>query len=215
MAALLIGPPDGAATPPHDCLPARLDARARCGENQTDILLLAHRKQLGQVQFVEETVSGRVPWRRRKIAQVLDTLEAGDTLVVSELSRLGRSMLECMEILALATQKGLHLHAVKGDWQLDGSMQSTIIAMAFAMAAEIERELISQRTREALRVKKAAGMPLGRPRGPGKVARSVSTRDRGPPGNGSTQTFIAKRYGTTVGNLHHWLKQRGITRAKA
>ena len=59
-------------------------------KNQTDILLLAHRKQLGQVQFVEETVSGRVPWRRRKIAQVLDTLEAGDTLVVSELSRLGR-----------------------------------------------------------------------------------------------------------------------------
>src|SRR5215467_10988167 len=91
-------------------------------KNQTDILLLAHRKQLGQVQFVEETVSGRVPWRRRKIAQVLDTLEAGDTLVVSELSRLGRSMLECMEILALATQKGLHLHAVKGDWQLDGSI---------------------------------------------------------------------------------------------
>ena len=91
-------------------------------KNQADILLLAHRKQLGQVQFVEETVSGRVPWRRRKIAQVLDTLEAGDTLVVSELSRLGRSMLECMEILALAAQKGLHLHAVKGDWQLDGSM---------------------------------------------------------------------------------------------
>jgi len=74
-------------------------------KNQADILLLAHRQQLGQVQFVEETVSGRVPWRRRKIAQVLDTLEAGDTLVVSELSRLGRSMLECMEILALAAQK--------------------------------------------------------------------------------------------------------------
>jgi DNA invertase Pin-like site-specific DNA recombinase len=58
-------------------------------KNQTEILLLAHRKQLGQVQFVEETVSSRVPWRRRMIAQVLDTLEAGDTLVVSELSRLG------------------------------------------------------------------------------------------------------------------------------
>jgi DNA invertase Pin-like site-specific DNA recombinase len=73
-----------------------------------------------------------------------------------------------MEILALATQKGLYLHAVKGDWQLDGSTQSTIIAMAFAMVAAIERELISQRTRAALRVKKALGCPLGRPRGPGK-----------------------------------------------
>src|ERR1700745_3316149 len=137
-------------------------------KNKADILVLAHRYALGHVHFVAETVSGRVPWRRRKIAQVLDTLEAGDTLVVSELSRLGRSMLECMEILALAAQKGIHLHAVKGDWQLDGSMQSTITAMSYARAAEIERELISQRTREALRVKKAAGMPLGRPRGPGK-----------------------------------------------
>ena len=146
----------------------------------------------------------------------MEALGAKDNLIVSELSRLGRSMLECMEILALAAQKGLHLHAVKGDWQLDGSMQSTIIAMAFAMAAEIERELIAQRTREALRVKKAAGMPLGRPRGPGK-----SKLDPYQPEieallqNGSTQTFIAKRYGTTVGNLHHWLKQRGITRATA
>src|SRR5262245_55831890 len=94
-------------------------------KNQTDILLLAHRKQLGQVQFVEETVSVRVPWRRRQGAQVLHALEAGDTLVVSELSRVGRSMLECMEILALAAQKGLHLHAVKGDWQLDGTSTSS------------------------------------------------------------------------------------------
>src|SRR5919198_3731669 len=184
-------------------------------KNQTDILLLAHRKQLGQVQFVEETVSGRVPWRRRKIAQVLDTLQAGDRLVVSELSRLGRSMLECMEILALMAQKGIQLYAVKGDWQLDGTMQSTIMAMVFAMAAGIERELISQRTKEALRVKKAAGVPLGRPRGPGK-----SKLDRYQPeieallANGSTQKFIAKRYGTTEGNLYNWLKKRGLKPSK-
>jgi DNA invertase Pin-like site-specific DNA recombinase len=64
---------------------------------------------------------------------------------------------------------------VKGEWQLDGTMQSTIMAMVFAMAAEIERELISQRTKEALRVKKAAGAKLGRPRGAWeKQARSVS-----------------------------------------
>jgi predicted site-specific integrase-resolvase len=106
-------------------------------KNQADILRLANRKNLGHVHFVEETASGRVPWRRRKIATILEQLQPGDTLVVSELSRLGRSMLECMEMLSIATQKGIHLHAVKGEWQLDGSMQSTIIAMAFAMAAEI------------------------------------------------------------------------------
>ena len=184
-------------------------------KNKADILMLANRRDFGQVGFVEETVSGRVPWRQRQIAQVLDALQAGDRLVVSELSRLGRSMLECMEILSIAAQKEIELYAVKGEWQLDGTMQSKIMAMVFAMAAEIERELISQRTTEALRVKKAAGATLGRPRGPGK-----SKLDPYQPeiaallANGSTQKFIANRYGTTEGNLYNWLKKRGLKPTK-
>jgi DNA invertase Pin-like site-specific DNA recombinase len=67
-----------------------------------------------------------------------------------------------------AVERGITIYAVKGGWTLDRSLQSKILAMAFAMAAEIERELISQRTKEALRVKKAAGVRLGRPTGPGK-----------------------------------------------
>jgi DNA invertase Pin-like site-specific DNA recombinase len=184
-------------------------------KNKADILSWANRKDLGQVHFVEETISGKVSWRGRKIADILNELREGDILVVSELSRLGRSMLECMEILSIATDKGINLYAVKGEWRLDGSMQSKIIAMAFAMAAEIERDLISLRTREALRVKKAAGMKLGRPRGPGK-----SKLDEYQPeieallANGATQRFIANRYDTTEANLHNWLKKRGLLRAK-
>ena len=176
-------------------------------KNKADILMLANHKNLGQVCFVAETVSGQVAWRRCKIAQVLDDLKAGDTLVVSELSRLGRSMLECMEILSIAADKGINLYAVKGEWQLDGSMQSKIMAMVFAMAAEIERDPISQRTREALRAKKAAGVKLGRPRGPGKANSIHSSLRSSLLANGSTQKFIARRYGTTEGNLHHWLKK--------
>ena len=184
-------------------------------KNKAEILMLANRRDLGHVCFVEETVSGRVSWRQRQIAQVLDALQAGDRLIVSELSRLGRSMLECVEILSIAAQKGIGLYAVKGEWQLDGTMHSKIMAMVFAMAAEIERELISQRTKEALRVKKAAGATLGRPRGPGK-----SKLDRyqleieALLANGSTQKFIAKRYGTTEGNLYNWLKKRGLKPTK-
>ncbi|MBF0556671.1 MAG: recombinase family protein, partial [Nitrospirae bacterium] len=137
-------------------------------KNKVDILKLANAKDLGKIHFVEERVSGKVSWRNRKIADIMKELKAGDNLVVSELSRLGRSMLECMEILSIATQKEINIYAVKGDWQLGNSIQSKIIAMAFSMAAEIERDLISQRTKEALRVKKAAGMILGRPKGPGK-----------------------------------------------
>lgn len=177
-------------------------------KNKFDILQLANEKGLGQVQWVEETVSGRVSWHKRKIAQVVEQLQNGDTLIVSELSRLGRSMLECMEILSIAFQKGIRLYAVKGDWRLDDSIQSKIVAMAFSMAAEIERDLISQRTKEALAARKKAGITLGRPKGIGK-----SKLDRFRPeieallANGSKQSFIAKRYATTESNLSRWLKK--------
>jgi DNA invertase Pin-like site-specific DNA recombinase len=78
-------------------------------------------------------------------------------------------MLECMEILSIVANKSFNVYAVKGNWRLDQSIQSKIIAMAFSMAAEIERELISQRTKEVLlRFRRAQGMKLGRPKGPGK-----------------------------------------------
>jgi DNA invertase Pin-like site-specific DNA recombinase len=102
-------------------------------------------------------------------------------------------MLEIMEILSLATEKAVKIYAVKGNWQLDGTLQSKVVAMAFAIAAEIERDLISQRTKEALAARKRDGKVLGRPRGVGK-----SKLDPYQPeisallANGSTLTFVAK-----------------------
>lgn len=180
-------------------------------KNKADILRLANQEDLGRVQFVEEKVSGKVSWRKRRIADWVETLQAKDNLIVSELSRLGRSMLECMEILTIALQKGIRVYAVKGNWRLDQSIQSKIIAMGFSMAAEIERDLISQRTTEALRFRKAQGLPLGRPRGPGKSKLDPYRPEiEGLLANGSTQRFIARRYKTTEANLHNWLKKQGL-----
>ncbi|MFK0573407.1 recombinase family protein [Endozoicomonas sp.] len=185
-------------------------------KNKTDILLLANQRTLGHVEFIEETCSGRISWHKRQIATIIEMLADGDSLIVSELSRLGRSMLECIEILSIAMQRGIHVYSVKGDWQLDNSIQSKIIAMAFSMAAEIERDLISQRTKEALRAKKAAGVPLGRPKGPGK-----SKLDPFQPeieallANGATKTFIADRYNTTPANLTNWMKKHGVIRPES
>ena len=182
-------------------------------KNRYDILQLANERGLGQVQWVEETVSGGVSWRKRKIAQTLEELHAGDHLIVSELSRLGRSMLECMEILSIAFQNGVHLYAVKGNWRLDNSIQSKIVAMAFSMAAEIERDLISQRTKEALAARKKAGIALGRPRGSGKSKLDPYRLEvEALLNNGSTQKFIARRYGTTEANLSRWLKKHELER---
>lgn len=180
-------------------------------KNRADILTLANQRNLGQVQFVEEKVSGKVPWGKRKIAALLNELGKGDNIIVSELSRLGRSMLECMEILSIATQRGINIFAVKGNWSLENTIQSKIIAMAFAMAAEIERDLISSRTKEALRARKASGKKLGRPSGPGK-----SKLDQYRPeiealiANGSTITFVADRYGVSQSCLSRFLKKHGV-----
>jgi len=185
-------------------------------KNKAAILTLANQKVLGHVQFIEEKVSGKISWRKRKIAAILDTAQRGDNIIVSELSRLGRSMLECMEILSIATQKGINIYAVKGDWQLTNSIQSKIVAMAFSMASEIERDLISKRTREALLVKKQNGMKLGRPKGVGKSKLDMYRVEiEALIKNGSTQKFIAKRYHTTEANLHHWMKKYAIRKKSA
>lgn len=183
-------------------------------KNKSDILHLANDKNMGKVHFIEEKVSGKVSWKKRKIFDILNTLENKGSIIVSELSRLGRSMLEIMEILSVALQKGINIYAVKGNWQLDHSIQSKIVAMAFSMASEIERDLISERTKEALRAKKEKGIKLGRPKGPGK-----SKLDQYAPeikaliAHGSTQKFIAHRYKTTEANLHNWMKKNSVSKS--
>lgn len=184
-------------------------------KNKSGILHLANEKELGKVEWVEEQASGRISWRKRKVAQVLEELQSGDNLIVSELSRLGRSMLECMEILSITSKKPINIYAVKGNWQLDQSIQSKILAMAFAMAAEIEQDLISQRTKEALAAKRKAGMKLGRPKDSG-----TSKLDKHRPEiealleTGSTQRYIASRFNTTESNLSRWMTKHGLKRRK-
>jgi DNA invertase Pin-like site-specific DNA recombinase len=181
------------------------------GKNKAAILHLCNEKDLGKVHFVEETVSGKVSWRDRKISGIIEELKEGDRLIVSELSRLGRSMLECMEILSIASKKGIDVYAVKGNWQLESSLQSKIVAMAFSIASEIERDMISKRTTEALKVKKDAGMRLGRPPGPGKSKLDPYLPEiEGLLLRGSTQKYIANHYKTTPSNLNNWMKRHGI-----
>lgn len=177
-------------------------------KNKAQILHLANDKNLGKVEFVEEKVSGRINWRERKIGEIIHQLSAGDTVLLSEFSRLGRSMLECMEIIAIATQKGIKMYTVKGGWQLDDTIQSKVMAMVFSMVAEIERDLISKRTKEALQTKKANGVKLGRPKGAGKSKLDkYKVEIEALLSNGSTKKFIAKRYNSSESNLFNWLQK--------
>jgi DNA invertase Pin-like site-specific DNA recombinase len=150
-------------------------------------------------------------WKDRKIKGVIDSLDTGDRLIVPEFSRLGRSMLEIMEMLSILKDKEVNVYAVKGEWELNGSLQSKIMAMVFSIASEIERDLISKRTKEALRARKNAGVKLGRPRGVGKSKLDAFKEEivallR----NGSSKKFVADRYGTSQVNLYNWIKKNDL-----
>lgn len=180
-------------------------------KNKADILKLANDKELGHVEWVEEKVSGVKDWKKRALGNAFCELVAGDTVIVSELSRLGRSTLQILEIMKMAKENDIAVHAVKGNWSLNGSMESKIVLTMFAMIAEIERDLRSERTKEGLRAKKAAGVKLGRPKGPGKSKLDEHKEEIiALLANGSTKTFVAKRYSTSVPNLYNWLKRNDV-----
>jgi DNA invertase Pin-like site-specific DNA recombinase len=182
-------------------------------KNKADILHLANDKNLGRVEFIQEKVSGKVSWKQRRIGPLLEELQKGDIILLSEFSRLGRSMLECMEIISIATQKGIRIYTVKGGWQLDDTIQSKVMAMVFSMAAEIERDLISKRTKESLAAKKLAGVTLGRPKGPGKSKLDIYRPEIvALLNNGSSQKFVAMRYKVTEATLSNWIKKNNIKR---
>jgi len=180
-------------------------------KNKADILKFANERKFGHVKFVEEKVTGKKSWKERKIKTIIDDLGKNDRLIVPELSRLGRSMHEVIEIIAVAKEKEINVYSVKGPWELNGTITSKVMCMVFAMVAEIEHDFISARVREGLRQAKLQGKQLGRPKGPGKskldkhreeIIALLKT--------GSTKTYVAKRYKSSLPNFLNWMKKNKI-----
>ena len=116
-------------------------------------------------KWVEETISSRKPLHKRKLGELLETIEEGSILIASEISRLGRSLMEVMEILQICLNKNCQVITIKENYHLGNDIQSQVLAFAFGLSAQIERQLISQRTQTAIDNKKAQGIKLGRPLG--------------------------------------------------
>lgn len=167
--------------------------------------------------FVEDTISGKSDWRIRSIGNIIDQANAGDVIVVAEVSRLARSTLQVLEIMKECVGKQVHLHVVKNGIVLDGSMQSKIVATVLGLAGEIERDFISSRTKEALARKKAAGAHLGRPEGPAKSLRldAHAAKIDEYLSKKIDKRTIAKLLDVSPNTLYNWLKSRSPEKINA
>ncbi len=135
-------------------------------ENQRyEINKFAKSKGLSVDKYIEETISGGKAVNKRKLGKLLRKLKTGDILIATEISRLGRSLYMIMDILNLCMDKNVLVLTIKDNFHLGDDIESKVLAFAFSLSAEIERKLISQRTKEALERIKKEGKKLGRPIG--------------------------------------------------
>jgi DNA invertase Pin-like site-specific DNA recombinase len=178
-------------------------------KNKLDILQFANSRKLGNVEFIEEKVSGTKDYRKRKLGALLDTMKKGDVLIVPELSRIARSTIQILEVIQLTQDRGITLYSLKENFcNMDNSIASTVTKTIFALVSQIERELISLRTKEALHARKVEGKQLGRPKGKGKSKLDTHKEDiLKMLSYGVPKTMIAKQYNTSVGNLYNYLSR--------
>lgn len=194
----------------------RVSSDKQTVENQRfEIKNFCKRQNMKVDGWIEETISGTKNYSKRRLGVLLKKVTKGDMIICSELSRLGRSLFMIMDILNICMNKECQVWTIKDNYRLGDDISSKVLAFAFGLSAEIERNLISQRTREALARKKAEGVVLGRPKGkrntqlnPKCVRRHkyilASLED------GISIPRIASNIGVARGTLYRYLAYTGI-----
>ena len=134
-----------------------------CEHQHFEIEQYAQQNNIIVNNWIEETITSRKPLNKRQLGQLLNELKDGDILIAAEISRLGRSLLEVMRILETCLNKNCQVWTLKEHYRLGNDIQSKVMAFAFGLSAEIERNLISQRTKASLDSIRATGKKLGRP----------------------------------------------------
>ena len=161
--------------------------------------------------WIEETISGTKNYDKSKLGELLEKVQKDDIIICSELSRLGRNLFMIMEILNHCMERECKVWTIKDNYRLGDDIQSKVLAFAFGLAAEIERNLIAQRTKEALARKKAEGVVLGRPIGRKSDKVKLSGKEeiiRDLLNQGVSITAIAKIYKVHRNTVSKFIKER-------
>ena len=192
----------------------RVSTEKQNPENQRDeIRRFAQEKVLQIDCWVVETVSGKIAHKKRKLGRLLRKMNKGDTLIVTEISRLSRSLTEIMAIMGECLDRQINIYTTKERYTFDNSINSKVLCFAFGLVAEIERNLISMRTKEALALKRAEGVRLGRRPGSDvkmQVVRDNSARIEAMLASGMTVTKICRKIGIS---RNTWYKFQSQIRA--
>lgn len=183
-------------------------------ENQRyEIQKFCQRERMRVDVWIEETISGTKDFRKRRLGKTLTELVKGDVLICSELSRLGRSLFMIMDILNICLQNECKVYSIKDNYRLGDDIQSKVLAFAFGLSAEIERNLISQRTKEALECRRKEGIILGRPVG----RKSSKTKLTGKEqiilsyfSEKKSKSWISKSLGVHRNTLEKFIKEKGL-----
>ena len=164
--------------------------------------------------WIEETISGAVSPDKRNLGKLIEKTKKGDLIICSELSRLGRNMFMIMSILNILMERGVIIYTVKEKYKLGEDLTSKVLAFAFSISAEIERSLISQRTKEALQRKKSEGVKLGRPKGKRNSKHKLSgceNKIRRMLNEGYPKNLISKQLNVSSSTLYLFMKNKHLT----
>ena len=188
-------------------------------ENQKfGITEYALKKGFENVEYVADSVSGKVWWNERKLGDLIAKTAHGDVVIFSEISRIARSTLQVLEVLKECSNKSVSVHIVKSNMIVDNSIQSKALVLIYGLVAEMERDFISSRTKEALMRRKNDGFKLGRPEGSmGKTLKLDQHKEKVLTllDSNVSITDIAKLTEVSRATLYGWIKKNKIEVTRA
>ena len=189
----------------------RVSTDKQTTENQRfEIMRFSETHSITIDKWIEESISAGCDLKKRKLWRLMKKLKRGDLIITSEISRLGRNLLQVMSILNFCLNNDTRIWTVKDSFRLGDDIQSKVLAFAFGLSAEIERNLISQRTKEALLRKKSEGIILGRPKGRKSNILKLSNHDkkiREFVAAKMSKTQIAKKLGVHRSTVSNYIKR--------